>query len=105
LGKLQVVPLDGRDVQHVARFGFSPNWSLDSQRVYYMRTEKEWGDSADVYMYDLNMGTDTKILSSPLCTSDGTELHMWQFPLALSPFENAAAIFASGSLWLVAWSH
>jgi len=104
LGKLQVVPLDGSDVRHIARFGFSPNWSLDSQRLYYMRTEQEWGDSADVYMYDLSTGMDTKILSSPLYTFGGTELHLGQYLLVVSPLENAAVIFASGSLWLVTWS-
>jgi dipeptidyl aminopeptidase/acylaminoacyl peptidase len=103
-GKLQVVPLDGGDVWYVAPFGFSPRWSPDGQRVYYMRTMEEFDDSADIHMYDLNTGTDTKILSSPLCTSDGTELYMRQFPFAVSPLENAVVIFASGSLWLVAWS-
>jgi hypothetical protein len=103
-GNLQIVPLDGSDVRHIARYGSSPSWSFDSRRVYYMRTEKEWGDSADIYMYDLDVGTDTRILPSPLCTPDGTELYMRQSPFAVSPLENAAVIFASGSLWLATWS-
>jgi len=103
-GNLQIVPLDGTAVRHIARYGFSPSWSLDSRRVYYMRTEKEWGDSADVYMYDLDIGTGIGILPSPLCTPDGTELHLLRFPLAVSPSEKAAVVFASGSLWLVTWS-
>ena len=103
-GNLQIVPLDGTDVRHVARYGFSPDWSVDSRRVYYMRTEREWGDSADIYVYNLDTGTDTEILPSPLCTSDGTELHMWESLIAVSPFEDTAAIMASGSLWLVTCS-
>lgn len=95
LGTLRVATLDGSEIQVIAKWGYMPNWSIDSRRLYYQRFE-EFGDpSVDICVYDLSAGTNKVLISAkygiPLST------------FAVSPQENAA-VFVNRGLWLMTWS-
>lgn len=96
-----ILTLDNNETQVVTDRGYVSGWSPDGQRLYYLRTEKSWG-FYDLYVYDLASGTDTKLLSSPLYTADGTTvpIPLW---VEVSPLENAIVFNINSGVWLVTW--
>lgn len=102
-GMLQIVPLDGSEVQAIARWGSVSNWSSDNRRLYYLQGKDDFFDQPEFYVYDVDTRTSTKLFSSPLRTSDGVLIEI-PTGVAVSPLENAAVFHQFQGLWLVTWS-
>lgn len=103
LGTLQIASLDDGEVQPIARWGYMPNWSPDSRRLYYQHLEEFEDHFADVRVYDLDSGADTLLIPSSKHTADGRGVSIPVGTFVVSPLENAA-IFENRGLWLVMWS-
>jgi len=101
-GVLQVVSLDSGEVQSIARWGYAPNWSPDSRRLYYLQGQEEFTRFGNVHIYDLDTGTNAEFLVSPIHAPDGTDINIAVDKFVVSPLENAA-VFQSRGLWLVTW--
>ncbi len=102
IGMLQIVSLDGSEIQPVARWGYMPNWSPDGRRLYYLHVVEEFDLLADVRVYDLDTGVNSLLIPSPLHTSkDTVSIPIGTF--VVSPLENAA-VFKCGGLCLVTWA-
>ncbi len=103
LGTLQIASLDGSEVRPIARWGYMPNWSPDSRRLYYQHLEEFDDHFVDIRVYDLDTGGDTLLIPSPKHASGGTGVSIPVGTFVVSPLENAA-VFKSQGLWLVMWS-
>ena len=102
LGTLGIAFIDGGEIRQISRWGYMPNWSPDSRRLYYQHLEKFGDYFAEIRVYDLDSGTDTLLIPSPEYTSDGTGVSIPVGIFAVSPLENAA-VFENRGLWLVTW--
>lgn len=102
IGRLQIASLDGSEVRPIARWGYMPNWSPDSRRLYYQKADRYTGP-VDIHVYDLDTGTDTKLVSSPILAPGGTEISI-PIGIVVSPLENAGVFHQFQGLWLVTWS-
>jgi hypothetical protein len=101
-GTLRIAFLDSGEIRQVAQWGYMPNWSSDSRRLYYQHAVEFTDRLADIRVYDLDTGTDTLLMPSPLHASgDTVSIPVGTF--AVSPLENSA-VFRNGGLWLVRWS-
>ncbi len=102
-GTLHIASLDDGEIQPVAQWGYMPNWSSDSRRLYYQHAVEFTDGLADVRVYDLDMGTDTLLMPSPLHASGDTVSVPTGWMFVVSPLEDAA-VFENGGLWLVRWT-
>lgn len=103
---LQIISLEGEPVQSVATNGFTPNWSADSQHLYYLQGQQTEGwdcETANIQVYDLKTRTNNVILESPVALPDRQKIDISCLGIfSVSPLENAA-VFWSHGLWLVQW--
>ncbi len=102
LFQLRIAALDGSENIGVAapcEFTFHPNWSADSQRIYFKCQGVSRSDDG-VYVYDLRTTMTTRFIDLPLVLDDGRELDMAK--MIIAPCETRA-VFISRGLWLITW--
>lgn len=102
-GTLHIAFLDSGETRSVRQWGYLPNWSPDSRRLYYQHLREFTDRFADIRVYDLDTGDDTLLLPSSIHTSDSTGVSIPVGTFAVSPLENSA-VFENRGLWLVTWS-
>jgi hypothetical protein len=103
VGRLQIVPLDGSPIQHIAQWGVVSAWSPDSRRLYYLQGGDASFKQSALYVYDVEAQRSTKLFSSPLYAADGIMVEITS-DIIVSPLENAAIFYQFQGLWLVTWS-
>lgn len=102
LFRVRVAALDGSEnieVKAPCELTFRPNWSADSQRVYFKCqgfSEQDQG----IYVYDLRTGISTLFIALPLVLDDGRAVNLAE--MNISPCETNA-VFVSRGLWLITW--
>lgn len=104
-GTLNIIALDDGQIISIP-FGLRPNWSLDSQRLYYLKGVDElFSTIKGIWMYDLDRRKEIEILPMPTYLTDGQDIQIYAGAsiFAVSPQENAL-IFQSQGLWLAYWS-
>lgn len=103
---LTVVPMDGSAAVSVARYGYSPTWSMDGVTLFYLSSVGDIADSncaSEIHAYDMLTRLD-KLLSSRNIEMPGIGKTVipCSGPFAVSPRGNAA-VFVSHGLWLMSW--
>jgi hypothetical protein len=102
-GTLRIAFLDSGEIRPVAQWGYMPNWSPDSRRLYYQHATEFADYLADIRVYDLDTGTDALLQPWPPYEPVDTLSVPTGGIFVVSPQENAA-ISADRGLWLVRWS-
>jgi hypothetical protein len=102
-GTLHIAFLDSGEIRPVAQWGYRPNWSPDSRRLYYQHATEFADYLADIRVYDLDTGTDSLLKPWPSYEPVDALSVPTGGIFVVSPQENAA-ISADRGLWLVRWS-
>jgi len=101
-GTLHIASLCSGEIQPIAQWGYMPNWSSDSRRLYYQHAVEFTDRLVDIHVYDLDTETGVMLMPSPLHASEDTVSIPTGGTFVVSPQEDAA-IFENGGLWLVRW--
>lgn len=104
---LRVATLDGSKNIHVeapCEVAYHPNWSSDSQRVYFQCAEDYFDNYVDIRVFDVETTVDALFIPSSLVAPDGSEVKIFAgCSFRVSPRETAATFYYKG-LWLLTWS-